>query len=519
MALFQFQFFNGELPSQTLLLSFILVITLSLLFKLLSSFFYGVSRTKLNLPPGPPKLPIIGNLHQLGNLPHISLHHLSNKFGPIFHLKLGEIPTVVISSAKIAKEAFKNHDIALAGRPQLFPAKHLIYNCTDITFSPYGPYWRQVRKICILELLSAKRVQSFSFIREEEVAKLVHRVAQGYPGTINLSKNLRIFANNVVCRAAFGRCFTQGGVCREEDVHEMLAESQVLLGGFNLGDYFPSMEWIHTLTGSKERIVRLFQRFDQFFNQMIEEHLNTTTRVRADRKDLIDVLLDLQKSGSLEMPLTTDNIKAIIMDMFAAGTDTTFGTLVWGMTELLFNPKVMQKAQLEIRRVVGERGTVLDSDLTQLHYLKSVTKEILRLHPPVPLSVPRESTEVINIDRYRIPAKTRFFVNLWAIARDPDTWESPEAFKPERFIGSSIDFRGHDFEFIPFGAGRRICPAITFGSTTIELALAQLLHSFDWELPSGVTAKDLDLTEVFGISMHRSSDLIVVAKPHFPSMI
>ncbi|KAK9090283.1 hypothetical protein Sjap_023460 [Stephania japonica] len=508
-------FFNGEVPLQTILLSLIVVITIFVVFKLLHSIFYAQSRTKLDLPPGPPKLPILGNLHQLGNQPHISLHQLSNKFGPIFHLRLGEIPTVVISSAKVAKEAFKNHDISLSGRPQLYPAKYIFYNCTDIAFAPYGPYWRHVRKICILELLNTKRVQSFSLVREEEVAKLVGHIAEGHPGTINLTKKLGHFANDVVRRAAFGRCFSEEGEDDGEEFHEMLAESQVLLGGFSVGDYFPSMEWIHTLTGMKGKLVRLSRRFDRFFDRMIEEHMNNT-RVGLDHKDLIDVLLDIQQNGSLDMPLTMDNIKAIIMNMFGAGTDSTFVALDWGMTELLLNPKVMQKAQMEVRRVVGERRAVLDSDLTQLHYLKAVLKEILRLHPPVPLSVPRESMEDITIDGYKIPAKTRFFINVWAMARDPDTWESPEAFKPERFVDSSIDFRGQDFEFIPFGAGRRMCPAITFGTATIELALAQLLHSFDWELPPGVTAQNLDLSEVFGITMRRSSDLVVLAKPHFP---
>jgi len=202
--------------------------------------------------------------------------------------------------------------------------------------------------------------------------------------------------------------------------------------------------------------------------------------------------------------------------MFAAGTDTTFITLDWGMTELIMNPKVLQRAQAEVRSIVGERRAVLESDLPQLHYMKALIKEIFRLHPPAPVLVPRESMEEVNIDGYNIPAKTRFFVNAWAIGRDPESWENPYVFEPERFMGSTVDFKGQNFELIPFGAGRRSCPAITFGTASIELALAQLLHSFDWELPPGITAKDLDMTEVFGITMHRIADLIVIAKPHFP---
>ena len=201
--------------------------------------------------------------------------------------------------------------------------------------------------------------------------------------------------------------------------------------------------------------------------------------------------------------------------MFAAGTDTTFITLDWGMTELVTNPKVMKRAQAEVRRVLGEKRFVSDTDLPKLHYMKAVIKEIFRLHPPAPVLVPRESMEDITIDGYDIPAKTRFFVNAWAIGRDPESWENPEKFEPERFLGSSVDFKGQDFELIPFGAGSRGCPAITFGTATVELALAQLLHSFDWELPTGTKGEDLDMTEVFGITMHRVSPLLVVAKPWF----
>ena len=131
-------------------------------------------------------------------------------FFGIINLQLGEGPTVVISSARLAKEAMKTHDLALSSRPKIFSAKHLFYNCTDVAFSPYGAYWRHIRNICILELLSAKRVQSYSFVREEEVARLVSRVAELYPSTTNLSKVLGLYANDVLCRVAFGRNFSAG---------------------------------------------------------------------------------------------------------------------------------------------------------------------------------------------------------------------------------------------------------------------------------------------------------------------
>lgn len=467
-----------------------------------------------NLPPSPPRLPIIGNLHQLGKMPHISLHLLAEKLGPIMFLQLGEIPTVIVSSADMAREVMKTHDLPFSSRPQLYSAKWLFYDCTNIVFSPYGDYWRHVRKICILELLSAKRVQSYSTVRVDEVSRLVQRIKVASLGLVNITKLLGLYANDVLCRVVLGRNFSTGGEYDQHGFQSMLEEYQELLGGFSVGDFFPSKEFINTLTGHKSRLQRTFRRFDKFFDEVIEEH-RETVRKKLDNKDLLDILLDVQKDETSEMPLTMENVKAILLDMFAAGTDTTFITLDWTMTELMINPSAMKKAQKEVRSIVGEREVVSENDLPQLHYLKAVVKEVYRLHPPVPTLVPRESTEAVTINGYLIPAKTRIFANVWAIGRDPKTWEDPDTFNPDRFVGSSIDFKGQDFELLPFGAGRRGCPGITFGIAIVELALAQLVHTFDWELPPGIQAKDLDLTETFGITTHKITDLTLVAKDHF----
>uniref|UniRef100_A0A803KQB4 Cytochrome P450 71A1 n=1 Tax=Chenopodium quinoa TaxID=63459 RepID=A0A803KQB4_CHEQI len=413
-------------------------------------------------------------------MPPLTLRKLAQDLGPVFFLQLGEVPTVVVSSAAMAKEVMKTHDLAFCSRPQLYSAKWLFYNCTNSVFSPYGAYWRHVRKICILELLSTKMVQSYDFVRKEEVCRFVNRIADSCNQEISLTKVLGLYANDVLCRVVLGRNFSEGG---EYDLHgfqSMLDDYQELLGGLSIGDFFPSKEFVHTLTGHKSRLKKTFKRFDSFFNKVIQEHLSPQRKTEG-AKDLRDVLLDIKKDGSSEMPLTMDNIKAILLDMFAAGTDTSFIILDWGMTEMIMNSEVMKKAQTEVRSVLKERKTVLESDLPQLHYLKAVIKEIFRLHPPVPVLVPRESIKDVTIEGYDIPAKTWVFIN--------------------------------DFELLPFGAGRRGCPGIIFGTVTIELALAQLLHSFDWDLPPGVEAKDLDLSEAFGISMHKTSDLIVVAKP------
>lgn len=205
-------------------------------------------------------------------------------------------------------------------------------------------------------------------------------------------------------------------------------------------------------------------------------------------------------------------IKAIIVDLITGGLDTTTTTIEWAVTELIRNPRAMQHLQRELQSFVGIYRTVEEVDLPKLTYLDMVVKETLRLHPVAPLLVPHESMEDTTIDGYYIPKKSRILVNVWAIGRDPDVWSNNvEEFFPERFIDSNIDLRGHDFELIPFGAGRRMCPGMKLGLTTVKFVLAQLVHCFDWELPDGMLPEELDTSEKFGLSLPRSSHLY--AKP------
>jgi cytochrome P450 len=199
-----------------------------------------------------------------------------------------------------------------------------------------------------------------------------------------------------------------------------------------------------------------------------------------------------------------------LQDLFTGGGETSPGAILWGMSEIVKNPKVMEEAQTEVRRVFDGKGFVDETELHQLIYLKSVIKETMRLHPTLPLLVPRESRERCQINGYEIPAKTRVMVNAWAIGRDPRYWVEAESFKPERFVNSPIDFKGTDFEYIPFGAGRRMCPGIAFAIPSIELPLAQLLYHFDWKLPNGMKNEELDMTESFGLTVGRKYDLCLI---------
>lgn len=198
--------------------------------------------------------------------------------------------------------------------------------------------------------------------------------------------------------------------------------------------------------------------------------------------------------------------------MFVAGTDTTSATLEWVMTELARHPRVMKIAQEEVRSIVGGKTEVADGDVDQLHYTKAVIKETFRLHPPVPLLVPRESVDPCVIDGYHIPAKTRILVNTYAIGRDPQVWENPLEFYPERFENSDVDVKGQSFELLPFGGGRRGCPGYPFALATLQLTLSSLLYHFDWELPPGVGADEVNMDEIFGLATRKREPLVLVAR-------
>nr|AFK43314.1 unknown [Medicago truncatula] len=433
------------------MLSLILLV-LCLIFPLLM-FFHKRRRTmNAPFPPGPRGLPIIGNLHQLDNSTlYLQLSKLSKIYGPIFSLQLGLRPAIVVSSAKIAKEIFKDNDHVFCNRPILYGQQKLSYNGSEIAFSQYSDPWRDLRKICNIHIFSVKRVSSYSSIRKFEVKEMIKKISNNVTSSVvtNLSELLISLSSKIICRVAFGRRYEDEGL-ESSKFHGMLHEFEAMLTAFFVSDYIPFMGWIDKLRGLHGRLDRNFKEFDEFYQEIIDEHLDPNEQQFTSEKVIVDVLLQLKEKRSFSFDITFDHIKGILMNMLVAATDTTSATLVWAMTVLIKNPAVMKKVQQEIRSSRVKKDFLDEDDIQNFSYLKAVTKETLRLFLPNPLLLPRESMEMCTIGGYQIPAKTIVYVNAWAIHRDSNVWKDPEEFYPERFLESSINFLGQDFEFIPF---------------------------------------------------------------------
>ncbi|WOL03581.1 Cytochrome P450 [Canna indica] len=495
----------------------LLIIPLSSLLLLVLLRIKSRSQTHV-LPPSPPGLPLIGNLHQIGPLLHRSLAALSRTHGPLMLLHLGRVPVLVVSSPDAARDVLRHQDHVSSGRPATAVAKALLYGCRDLGFCPYGDYWRQLRKICAVHLLSSKRVQSYRLAREEEVAAMIASIASSSKAssTVDMSAVLYSFTNDSLCRAVSGKFKREEG--RKKVLTELVHENSVLLNKFCVGDYFPWLSWVDRFVGFLERAKKIHKRWDELLDEMIKEHAD---RLRApenknhEEKDFVDVLLSLENDSEIEFVLTPLSMKALLVDMFGAGTETSYVALEWAMAELIRNPRVMKKLQDEVRGLTAGRKTpIKEEELNQITYLKAVIKETLRLHPPAPLLIPRELLEDCTIQGYSIPKKTRIYVNAWAIGRDSKYWDAPEEFRPERFVeDAALDLNGNDFRYLPFGSGRRICPGLHFAVASLELALANLVRHFDWELPGKLTTEELHMEEAVGLVVGREGALRLVAKP------
>ncbi|KAJ0981975.1 hypothetical protein J5N97_010230 [Dioscorea zingiberensis] len=501
-----------------LLLLLLTTITLSSLFIFLSlsgekpKKKNGGNKDQLPLPPGPKGWPIVGNLHQMGPMAHRTLHRFSKTYGPLFRIRLGTVELMVASSASVATQFLKIHDANFSGRPPTTGSVNLAYNYHDLIF---GPRWAAFRRLITPYLFSNKAMEDLRPTREEEVKFMVKGLVQVHEerGMIDLHDVVNTCMTNTLARVLLGRRMFEKLEGEAGEFKEMILEVMRLGGEFPIGDSFPWLAWMDSFS-VVPKMKAVHRRYDVFIEKIIAEHQEKAGG--GGGGDLLSVLMGM-KGDEEGGKLSYTNIKALLMNLFTAGTDTTSSAIVWAMSEVIHRPDIHAKVREEIDAVVGKHRLVSEHDLPKLPLLNAIAKETLRLHPSAPLSVPHTAAEACNIQGYHIPKNSWLFVNLWAIARDPAIWANPFEFKPERFLPGGeqahMDVKGNDFEVIPFGAGRRICVGMSMGFRMVQFMTASMLHAFDWVLPDGLEPEKLDMEEGYAMSLQRATPLKVHPVP------
>ncbi|CAI0424631.1 unnamed protein product [Linum tenue] len=468
---------------------------ISILFLLISR---QSKRRRPNLPPSPPSLPFIGHLHLLKLALHRTLQTLSTKYGPIFSLTLGARNVVVVSSPSLAEECLQQNDVVFANRPHsILGWKILAYNYTSIGAAPYGPHWRNLRRLSAVELLSAPRLNSFLHVRTDEVTRLVNGLVadvsagSGF-GKVEMKLRLVGLSMNMVMRMVAGKRYFGTSEEKEgrdeeeegEEFKELIREAFELSGTSNHVDFLPVLKWVD-FSGLEQRMWRAHRKMDAFFQGLIDEHRSSRLQKeeeeqedgvgRLSRKTMIDTMLTLQES---EPENYSDDIIKEILD----------------------------KARAEIDNAVGNNRLVQESDCIDLPYLQCIISETFRLYPVGPLLIPHQSSEDCTVGGYFVSKETMLFVNTWAIHRDPTVWKDPTRFWPERHS----EGEANAYQLLPFGAGRRSCPGIALANRTVSVALGTLIQCFEWKR---VGEELLDMTEGPGLTMPKLEPLEALCKP------
>ncbi|KAJ3696168.1 hypothetical protein LUZ60_001545 [Juncus effusus] len=497
---------------QTILLSLALLLFVRILLS-----FITTNKNK-RLPPSPLSLPLIGHLHLIKKPLHQSLARISDRYGPATFLRFGSRPVLVISSRKLAEQCFTTHDLAFANRVHLPSAKANSFNYSGIGGANYGPYWRNVRRIAAVELLSPQRLMASSDIRADEVLDMARRLFRSWKADsdglrlnngfrkVELKTSLFELSLNLMMTMIAGKRFYGDNIEDLEETkrfREAVEEGFSLAGASNVEDFVPFLKWLD-LNGVIKKKRGLAKTNNEMAQKLIDELRKNEDEMKIKKKTMISDLLELQKKDP--EGYKDEIIKGICLSLLLAGTDTSSNTVEWAMSLLLNNPKVLQKARDEIDKHVGNKRLIQESDMANLPYLHCILSEVLRLYPGGPLLVPHESRENISLEGYKIPQGTMLLVNAYHIHRDPDMWRDPTEFRPERFENGETEEKW----MIPFGMGRRRCPGEGLAMREVVLILGTLIQCFDWER---IEDRIIDLTEGSGLTLPKAVPLEALYRP------
>ncbi|CAH9141928.1 unnamed protein product [Cuscuta epithymum] len=470
---------------------------------------------KKNLPPSlPGRLPILGHFHLMKNLLHRTLHEYSKKLGPIYSLHFGGRLVVVVSSSSLVEECMSKNDVIFANRPPVsVDRKSLGFSSTSVIGAPYGDHWRNLRKLCDLEIFSPTRLASFLWIRRDErdrmISSLYNISSMGDFAKVNVEDKIVEMTFNNIMRMVAGKRYYGEEMEDDEEAktfRELTKEALELTSASNPGEIFPMLRWIGC-NGLEKKLAIHSGKTDEFMHALLNKQ-RLQSKVAERENTMVDRLLALQESQP--QYYTDEIITGLIVAVIIAGTDASVVATEWVMTLLLNHPEVLNKAREELDIHVGHNRMVEEEDLPKLRYLHHVILETLRLFPPVPMLVPHVPSQDVKVGGYTVPKGTMVLVNAWAVHRDPKVWgEDSLSFKPERFEKITAD----DVEthrLLPFGKGRRACPGAGLAQKFVGLTVASLVQCFDWERP---TADKIDLAESSGTTLPKAVPLEALCKP------
>ncbi|KAH0891672.1 hypothetical protein HID58_054101, partial [Brassica napus] len=477
-----------------------------------------------DLPPSPPSLPIIGHLHLLLSTPtHKALQKLSSKYGPLFHLRIFNIPMVIVSSASVAYEIFRAHDANISSRGPPPIDDSLFAGSTSFISSPYGDHWKFMKKVLVTKLLGPQALERSRDVRADELDRVYARLLDKArkEESVEIIKEVVNLTNNSICRMIMGKsCSEENG--EAERARSVASESLALGKKIVLGSLLrPRFKHLVMLLIKKEMMV-VSNKFDELFERILVEH--ETKQDGHQETDLMEALLAAYGDDTAGYKVTRKHIKTLLADLLFAGTDSSAQAAQWAMAEIIKNPNVLKRLREEIDCLVGQ-GTRLihETDLPNLPYLQAVVKEVLRLHPPGTV-FGRISQKGFRMGEYYIPEETSFAINVYAIMRDPDLWEDPDEFKPERFLQDSSrtaeeeeeERREQALKYIPFGGGRRGCPGSNLAYVFLGTAVGMMVQGFDWRIEGGDKVSMEETVLGLSLTMAHPPKFIPVARTARP---
>nr|GEW79124.1 geraniol 8-hydroxylase-like [Tanacetum cinerariifolium] len=388
------------------------------------------------MPPGPWGLPVIGNLLDLGPKPHESLAKLSKKYGPFMTIRLGSITSVVASTPDAAREILQRNDESCSGRlvPDAVTALET-HDAAVLWISP-NDEWRTIRKALNTFLTHQHKLDTLRDLRQNVVEGMLDFLRES--GKKNKVIDIGNLAFAVALNQMSNTCISQNVTSYEsDDIGGFKTAVKTLMevdGKFNIADIFPVLKPLDP-QNIRRQAKAAYDWFDEVTEGFISERLKHRKLGLTKFGDMLDSLLDYSQDNE---EFNLRHIKTLLVDLFLAGTETSSNTTEWAMTELLLNPEIFSRVREEVSTIVGKDGIIQEAKLLDLPYLHAVIKETMRLHLSVPLLVPHKTESDVKFGKYNVPKNTQILVNAWAIARDPNYWEDPLKFMPERFIGNEL---------------------------------------------------------------------------------